>query len=382
MDIFLVGGAVRDKLLDLPYSERDWLVLGATRQEMLEAGYLPVESGFPVFLHPETGEEYALARRETKTGPGYKGFDVYTGPDVTLEQDLARRDLTINAMALDKDGRVLDPCHGQEDLADGLLRHVSEAFVEDPVRLLRIARFAAKLGRWGFRVAHGTYGLMKKMARSRDLKQLRPERLWREMKKALQEAQPWQFFQVLQRCGALDVLLPRLAVSMDGSAAHDDRSDSAPMQALKLAVEQEAGSVVGFAVVMVYAVANAQEASELADRLCLEKEYRELLLQLAAARDIYSKPDSVSAGELLDFTNRTAGNAPTQYTRLMLACSICWPDVAEEAQRKVEIAGNAVQSVSTRELMAQGFQGGELGLELRLRRLAAIEAELAGFGRG
>jgi len=161
MKIYLVGGAVRDRLLGLPVEERDWVVTGATEQEMAALGYQQVDADFPVFLHPESGEEYALARREVKTGPGYKGFRIETGPDVTLEEDLARRDLTINAMAEADDGTLIDPYGGRDDLEAGLLRHVTPAFVEDPVRLPRVARFAAKLAGYGFRVAHDTFTLME-----------------------------------------------------------------------------------------------------------------------------------------------------------------------------------------------------------------------------
>jgi len=180
MNIYLVGGAVRDQLLGLPVRDRDWVVVGATEAEMLERGFRRADAEFPVFLHPDTGEEYALARRETKTGPGYKGFRIDAGPDVTLEEDLVRRDLTINALARDQAGRLIDPFDGEADLEQGLLRHISPAFVEDPVRLLRVARFAARLGRWGFRVAHGTHRLLQRMAASEDLAALRPERLWQE----------------------------------------------------------------------------------------------------------------------------------------------------------------------------------------------------------
>ena len=170
MKIYLVGGAVRDGLLGLPVSERDYLVVGATEQQMLDLGYRRLDVAFPVFLHPETGDEYALARCECKSGPGYKGFEVDAGPHITLEQDLARRDLTVNALARDETGNLIDLFHGREHLDEGLLRHITPAFDEDPVRLLRAARFAAKLGRWGFRVAHGTFALMQRMARRDEYK--------------------------------------------------------------------------------------------------------------------------------------------------------------------------------------------------------------------
>lgn len=190
MEIYLVGGAVRDKLLGLPVRERDWVVVGATPQQMLDLGYKPVGKDFPVFLHPETGEEYALARTERKTGPGYTGFAFHAAPDVTLEEDLRRRDLTINAMAEDAAGNLIDPFNGREDLDAGLLRHVSSAFAEDPVRILRLARFKARFGKWGFKVAHGTHALMKRMVASGEVDALVPERVWAETLKALGEDRP------------------------------------------------------------------------------------------------------------------------------------------------------------------------------------------------
>ena len=202
MKIYLVGGAVRDQLLDLPVRDRDWVVVGGSGEQLLARGLQAADAEFPVFIDPASGEEYALARREIKTGPGYKGFHIEAGPEVTLEEDLVRRDLTINALARDESGRLIDLFGGREDLDQGLLRHISPAFVEDPVRLLRTARFAARLGRWGFRVAHTTQGLLGQMAASGELRFLRPERVWREMKQALAEDQPWRFFEVLQRSGA------------------------------------------------------------------------------------------------------------------------------------------------------------------------------------
>lgn len=211
MQIYLVGGAVRDKLLGLPVQERDWVVVGATPGEMLALGYKQVGKDFPVFLHPETHEEYALARTERKTGPGYKGFVVHADAAVTLEEDLIRRDLTINAIAEASDGTLIDPYGGQEDLRAGLLRHVSPAFVEDPVRILRVARFAARFAKWGFHVAHGTHALMEQMVANGEVDALVPERVWAELSRALAEEQPARFFEVLQHCGALARLMPELA---------------------------------------------------------------------------------------------------------------------------------------------------------------------------
>jgi len=207
MEIYLVGGAVRDKLLGLPVKDRDWVVVGATPEAMTALGYKIVGADFPVFLHPETKEEYALARTERKSGQGYKGFTVYAGPDVTLEQDLARRDLTINAMAEDAAGRVIDLFDGAADLKRGILRHVAPAFAEDPLRVLRVARFAA---RFGYPVAHETQSLMRALVEAGEIETLVAERVWAELDRALGEKQPARFFEVLRECGALQRLLPEL----------------------------------------------------------------------------------------------------------------------------------------------------------------------------
>jgi len=210
MRIYLVGGAVRDKLLDRPVTDHDHVVVGACPDDMLEQGFRPVGKDFPVFLHPRTGEEYALARTERKTGHGYHGFAFHADPSVTLEEDLARRDLTINAMAEAEDGELVDPFHGARDLEQRLLRHVSPAFAEDPVRLLRVARFAARFAPLGFTVAPETMALMQQMVRDGEVDHLVPERVWQETRKALGEARPSAFLRVLRESGALAVLFPEV----------------------------------------------------------------------------------------------------------------------------------------------------------------------------
>jgi tRNA nucleotidyltransferase (CCA-adding enzyme) len=208
MKTYIVGGAVRDRLLGLPVADRDHVVVGATPDDMVALGYQPVGKDFPVFLHPHTHEEYALARTERKSGHGYKGFTVYAAPEVTLEEDLRRRDLTINAMAEAEDGALIDPCGGQRDLAARTFRHVSEAFAEDPVRILRVARFAARFG--DFAVAPETSGLMRQMVDNGEVDALVPERVWQEVARGLMEAQPSRMFAVLRECGALARLFPEI----------------------------------------------------------------------------------------------------------------------------------------------------------------------------
>jgi tRNA nucleotidyltransferase (CCA-adding enzyme) len=208
MQYYMVGGAVRDELLGLPLKDRDFVVVGATPEQMVSQGYLPVGKDFPVFLHPQTHEEYALARTERKTARGYKGFQVYAAPEVTLEQDLARRDLTINAIAKDADGNYIDPYGGQRDLAARVLRHVSPAFSEDPVRILRVARFAARFA--DFSIAPETLELMRAMVTSGEVDALVPERVWQELARGLMEDRPSRMLQALRECGALAKILPEV----------------------------------------------------------------------------------------------------------------------------------------------------------------------------
>ncbi|CUB05080.1 tRNA nucleotidyltransferase [Marinomonas fungiae] len=208
--VFLVGGAVRDELLGLPVKDRDWVVTGSTPEQMLAQGYQQVGKQFPVFLHPQTKEEYALARKERKQGVGYTGFVCDFAPDIRLEEDLERRDLTINAIAKSNDDRLIDPFNGQQDLRDRILRHVSEAFVEDPLRVLRVARFMARFANFGFQIAPETKALMTEIASSGELDSLTPERVWRETENALQSPTAHVYFDVLAEVGALSHLFPKL----------------------------------------------------------------------------------------------------------------------------------------------------------------------------
>ncbi len=210
MQTYLVGGAVRDKLLNYPVKDKDWVVVGATPQQFLDDGFKQVGKDFPVFLHPETNEEYALARTERKSGKGYYGFEVHAAPDVTLEQDLERRDLTINAIAMDQQQQLVDPFNGQQDIKDKILRHVSPAYAEDPLRVLRTARFAARFHHLGFSIAPETLQLMTKLAASGELKNLTAERVWQETEKALSERSPQVYFEVLRECGGLTDWFPEI----------------------------------------------------------------------------------------------------------------------------------------------------------------------------
>lgn len=306
MQVYLVGGAVRDELLGLTAAERDWVVVGATPEQLQQAGYRAVGRDFPVFLHPDTHEEYALARVERKTGPGYRGFETRFSPEVTLQQDLQRRDLTINAMARAPDGTLIDPYGGRNDLEQRLLRHVSPAFVEDPVRILRVARFAARLAPLGFTLAPETAALMRRMIDNGEINSLVSERVWREMQRALGESQPEEFFQVLQDCGALAVLLPEL----DWRAA-----ERATMQrAARLSAEPS----VRFAALL--ADAAPQAITALSERLRVPNDYRELALLTARLWQRIAAADTLDAGGVLELLEAAdAFRRPDRFELLLRA---------------------------------------------------------------
>jgi len=254
MNFFLVGGAVRDNLLNYPSHERDWVVVGATAEQMKALGYRAVGKDFPVFLHPQTQEEYALARTERKSGTGYTGFECFSSPNVSLEEDLERRDLTINAMAQAEDGGLIDPYGGQKDLENKILRHVSDAFAEDPLRVLRVARFAARYHHLGFRIAKSTLVLMKNLSDSGELAHLVAERVWKETEQALSEQSPWVYFQTLRECNGLKVLFPELdcLFGIPQTKKHHPEIDTGvhTMMALEQAAKLSSSPKIRFAVLL------------------------------------------------------------------------------------------------------------------------------------
>ncbi len=307
MQVYLVGGAVRDELLGLPAAERDWVVVGATPEQMQRLGFRPVGRDFPVFLHPDTHEEYALARLERKTGPGYRGFETRASPDVTLEQDLQRRDLTINAMARAEDGTLIDPWGGRADLEARVLRHVSPAFVEDPVRILRVARFAARFAPLGFHLAPETLALMRQMVEHGESAALVPERVWRELERALAQPLPEACFDTLHDCGALRVILPELAW------LESDRA------ALRAAVQRSAHVTVRLAALLAGAGPAAVQA--LSERLRIPAPARKLALlcaRLAPRVAAAARLDAPALLELLESAD--ALRRPERFGDLLLAC--------------------------------------------------------------
>jgi tRNA nucleotidyltransferase (CCA-adding enzyme) len=373
MKTYLVGGAVRDRLLGLPVSERDWVVVGGTEQEMLKAGFRRLDRDFPVFLHPVTGEEYALARTERKTGPGYKGFTVVTGPEVSLEQDLVRRDLTINALAEAEDGRLIDLLHGQEDLEARQLRHIGPAFEEDPVRILRVARFAARLGHLGFTVAPETLQLMTEMSATEELRALKPERIWQEMRKALGEAQPWRFFEVLYACGALEVLIPALHSAMDQGQGESAGVVASPLDALRNATALSEDLTVRFAALMYGVVRDARGVKALCMRLRAERDCCELLDRMTRLAPQFATAAGADADVLLDLLERSrAFQHEGGFQRFLDAGAALWPKEAPGATRWLKQALAAAREVDAASLAKEGFSGPALGAELARRRICAI----------
>ncbi|MDA8108982.1 MAG: multifunctional CCA tRNA nucleotidyl transferase/2'3'-cyclic phosphodiesterase/2'nucleotidase/phosphatase, partial [Betaproteobacteria bacterium] len=327
MKAYIVGGAVRDELLGLPVADRDWVVVGATPEEMVARGYKPVGRDFPVFLHPQTREEYALARTERKSGRGYKGFTVHSAPDVTLEQDLARRDLTINAMARNEAGRLIDPFGGERDLRAGVLRHVSEAFVEDPVRVLRVARFAA---RYGYRIAPETLALMRRMVASGEMQFLVAERVWQELARGLMEKDPARMLEALEQCGALGPLLPELAHAF---AAPQPRERL--FAALGRAAQEEAPLPVRFALLGWMAVEECEPRLEaLAARLRLPNEVRELALLACRSRAALAEAPRAGPHALLETLKRAdAFRRPERFAELLRTARLAEPGEQAGARR-------------------------------------------------
>ncbi len=379
MDIYLVGGAVRDKLLGMPVSERDWVVVGADEAAMRERGFIPADREFPVFLHPDTGEEYALARREVKQGEGYRGFEVHAGPDVTLEEDLRRRDLTINAMAQGDDARIIDPFDGRADLAAGRLRHVSPAFVEDPLRVLRVARFAAKLGHKGFCVAHTTHRLMRQMAQQGEMRHVAAERLWREMRTAMQTEQPWRFFEVLHGCGALASLIAPLAAVMGDWVAHRAAADSAPIAALKRIAGATRDAEPTLVTALFGCVASIEDAERLASALRADRETARLLKRAAAGRPLCQRAARGDAEALFELARLWHGFDAAAEAATLAAIFDAQTDEGQIGEY-LAVALPAARRVSPADLQAQGLDGAALGRRLAEQRQAAMRSALRAAG--
>jgi tRNA nucleotidyltransferase (CCA-adding enzyme) len=378
MQIYLVGGAVRDRLLGLPVGERDWVVVGATPAQLIELGYTPVGKDFPVFLHPRSKEEYALARTERKTAPGYAGFAFNTDPAVTLEQDLQRRDITINAMAEDEHGTLIDPYGGREDLDNGLLRHVSPAFAEDPVRILRVARFSACFARYGFHVAHGTNRLMRDMVDSGEVDALVPERVWAELCKALGCSAPARFFSVLEGCGALAKLFPEMTGLAAGlQPQHGAAGPALPV--LECAAQLSPNPEQRFAA-LVCDIDNGPgmpptQLESLCARLRVPGRFRELAGKVLAHRRDLHRFASLDAAAKLDLL--LALDAFRRSERLADFAAVCAAeahsrDPRSRAYPPAELLERAYQTAAAVRVDTSGQSGRAIGAALRAARIEAI----------
>jgi len=362
LEIYLVGGAVRDELLGRPVKERDWVVVGAAPEQMLALGYKPVGKDFPVFIHPQSGEEYALARTERKSGRGYSGFTFHAAADVTLQDDLRRRDLTINAIAKSSEGELIDPFHGQQDLRAGWLRHVSDAFVEDPVRLLRVARFTTTLTE--FNVHPSTLTLLKRMVSSGEVNYLVPERMFREFERALGNEAPQRFFEILMQCLALAVIFPELA----------DYNPLLPL--LKKATAITTDTTLRYATML--GDLDENTIKSLCQRLRVPRDYRELALLVSRHKKSYQQLLSLSAAEVHTFLKTSdALRRPERFEKCLTALQVFVDaTTARNNAALLHQALQAMQAVAVQPLLDQGLSGAALAVALDQQRLAAIEKSI------
>jgi tRNA nucleotidyltransferase (CCA-adding enzyme) len=397
MQTYLVGGAVRDKLLEIPVKDRDWVVVGATPEEMLEKGFKPVGKDFPVFLHPETKEEYALARTERKSGKGYKGFTFHTSPDVTLEDDLQRRDLTVNAIAEDEHGNLIDPYGGVADLKEKMLRHVSPAFVEDPLRVLRIARFAASLG---FKIAPETMALLKDISESDELEALVPERVWTELEKALSGKYPARFILVLRSCNAMEKLFPEIEAlfGVPQTEEYHPEIDTGlhTIMSLNQSTRLSDDPMIRFAV-LVHDLGKAttpknklpshhgheERGAKIIDKLCkryrIPNKYRELAINVSrfhldCHRIQEMKPETV----LKKLEQLDAFRRPERFEQFLIACEADARGRAGFEDREYpqaeyfQTALKAANEVNSKSLQEKGIEGKALGQEIKKQQVIKI----------
>ncbi|WP_404399841.1 multifunctional CCA tRNA nucleotidyl transferase/2'3'-cyclic phosphodiesterase/2'nucleotidase/phosphatase [Idiomarina seosinensis] len=364
MQTYLVGGAVRDKLLGFEPHERDWVVVGATPGHMQEQGFQQVGKDFPVFLHPDTGEEYALARTERKSGSGYKGFDVHFDPSVTLADDLIRRDLTINAIAEDEEGHLIDPFDGRRDIQQRVLRHVSEAFTEDPLRVLRIARFWARFHCLGFSIAEQTKELLQQMVTSGELRHLTPERVWKEWEKSLTTPEPHKFLELLNQLNATEDVLPQLKVSQQQLtllAKMSRASDDTELRFASVFIGQP----------------DDFNLSVFCQRLAIPNRYRhaaELAFQyqLLLSKAKLSSSEYFDLLQAIDYWRRP--HRLTQFLTLRFTLFLAPEKGFIEA---VKTAAAEAASVGASEIVAKGFSGKAIGAELARQRRQVFEQKLA-----
>ncbi len=400
MKTFLVGGAVRDQLLNYPVRERDWVVIGETPETMQAQGFLAVGKDFPVFLHPKSHEEYALARTERKTAHGYKGFAVHASPEVTLEEDLIRRDLTINAMAMDENGNIIDPYHGQVDLKNKIFRHVSPAFTEDPVRVLRIARFAARYAHLGFRLAEETRELMEQMVAEGEVDHLVAERVWAELHKALHEQTPSAFFYTLKECQALQRIFPEIynLFGVPQPAQHHPEIDTGihSLMCLEQAAQLSAKPTVRFAA-LVHDFGKALTEAEIlphhyghekkglrtlesfCQRLRVPNEFKYLAMQVMEHHTHCHTVFKLRANTLTDILlNLGAFKKGADLEDFLLSCQAdAQGRLGKEIQPYpqadyIRKAMQAANQIDTKAVLASGKRGAQIGEAIRALRINAI----------
>ncbi|SDO36435.1 multifunctional CCA addition/repair protein [Pseudomonas jinjuensis] len=407
MQTYKVGGAVRDRLLGRPVADIDWVVVGASADDMLERGFRPVGADFPVFLHPRTGEEYALARTERKSGRGYGGFTFYASPDVTLEEDLARRDLTINAMAEDDNGRIIDPFDGQRDLEARLLRHVSPAFSEDPLRVLRVARFAARYAPLGFEIADETLELMRELSQSGELQALTAERSWKEIARALMEPRPDVFFQALRDCGALAVLLPEVDAlfGVPQPAAHHPEVDTGVhvLAVLRQCAEHQQPLTVRWACLMHdlgkaltrrddwpkhhgHETLGLPAIEAVNQRFKVPRDCQELALLVGEYHSHCHRALELRAKTIAElFQTLDLYRRPQRMEEFIAACEMDARGRLGFEQRDypqadyLRGAARAARAVSVQPLLERGLKGAELGEALKGERVRALKAYKEGY---
>jgi tRNA nucleotidyltransferase (CCA-adding enzyme) len=404
MKIYLVGGAVRDRLLNLPSRDHDWVVTGATPQQMTELGYKPVGRDFPVFLHPQTKEEYALARTEKKSGHGYHGFIFHTAEDVTLEEDLARRDLTINAMAEDDDGNIIDPYGGQEDLQNRILRHVSGAFIEDPVRLLRIARYASRFSKFGFTIAQETQELLKKIVSSGEIDELVAERVWNEISSALDEDTPSMFFLTLRQCNALAVLLPEIdcLFGVPQAVQHHPEIDTGihTMMVIDMAARLGGNNAVRFASLchdlgkgrtpasqlpghIAHEAKGVALISKLCERLRIPTGHRQIAELVCKYHTHCHRATELRISTILKvLESLDAFRRPQRLDDFLLACEadsrgrLGFEEISYPQADIFRLSFKAAKQVEVKDLVSSGATGKQINKQLNSRRIKAIAAVL------
>ncbi|PSV43632.1 multifunctional CCA addition/repair protein [Photobacterium indicum] len=401
MQTYLVGGAVRDALLGLKVVDKDWMVVGATPEQMLAQGYEQVGSDFPVFLHPKTKQEYALARTERKSGKGYTGFICYSAPDVTLEQDLMRRDLTINAIAQENDGRLIDPYNGRQDLNNKILRHVSPAFVEDPLRVLRVARFSARFAHLGFTIAPETIALMQEMVVAGELEALTPERVWKEWEKSLSTENPEVFLTVLRQCGALKVVMPEIDAlfGVPQPAQWHPEIDCGihTLMVAKQAAELSPNKVIRFAA-QIHDLGKALSPKDdlpshkmhckdglkpikaLCQRLRIPNDYRDTALMVCAQHTKIHHANEMRAATFVNILDQIdSWRKPERVIQLALCCRADARGRTgheDDAYLQADIlltAFDAAQQVDVKPIVAAGFKGKDIKEQLAIHRTAAVE---------